>query len=270
MSGLKAQLLNLSSILNARQLGGYCNADGKRIKSNLLIRSGTLHYATAEDLDKLINVYGLSTIIDLRDCDEIKNHPDPQLPNVKYYSLSVMGEDSANKLAIVEIYRQYPNDLGRAYVEMVRKGALAYDMYTSFFDSIESLNAFRKFFDILLLVEQGTILWHCTGGKDRTGLATVMLLAILGIDDEIILKDFALINEINRKKINYIRAEASKYTADEAELKQIEALAGVFPPYMQKVFDRAKAESGSILSFIQEKLGLTNQEIICLREKFLE
>jgi hypothetical protein len=39
---------------------------------------------------------------------------------------------------------------------------------------------------------------------------------------------------------------------------------------MQKVFDRAKAESGSILSFIQEKLGLTNQEIICLREKFLE
>ncbi len=266
---MKAQLLNLSSILNARQLGGYCNADGKRIKSNLLIRSGTLHYATAEDLDKLINVYGLSTIIDLRDCDEIKNHPDPQLPNVKYYSLSVMGEDSANSLAIVEIYRQYQNNVGKAYVEMIRQDALVPDMYTNFFDSTKSMQAYRKFFDILLS-EQGTILWHCTGGKDRTGLATVMLLVILGIDEKTILKDFALINEINRKKINYIRTEASKYTADAAELKQIEALAGVYSPYMQKVFDRAKAESGSTISFIQEKLGLTDYDIHCLREKFLE
>lgn len=266
---MTVQFLDLKSISNARQLDAYRGADGKRIKSKLLIRSGALYNASIEDLNKLVNLYGLSTIIDLRNADETKHQPDPQLPNVKYYSLSVMGEDSANSLAIVEIYRQYQNNVGKAYVEMIRQGALVPDMYTNFFDSTESMQAYRKFFDILLS-EQGTILWHCTGGKDRTGLATVMLLAILGIDEKTILKDFALINEINRKKINYIRAEASKYTADEAELKQIEALAGVFPPYMQKVFDRAKAESGSILSFIQEKLGLTNQEIICLREKFLE
>ena len=266
---MTVQFLDLKSISNARQLEAYRGADGKRIKSKLLIRSGALYNASIEDLNKLVNLYGLSTIIDLRNADETEHQPDPQLPNVKYYSLSVMGEDSANSLAIVEIYRQYQNNVGKAYVEMIRKGALVPDMYTNFFDSADSMQAYRRFFDILSS-EQGSILWHCTGGKDRTGLATVMLLAILGIDEKTILKDFALINEINRKKINYIRAEASKYTADEAELKQIEALAGVFPPYMQKVFDRAKVESGSILSFIQEKLGLTNQEIICLREKFLE
>ncbi len=266
---MTVQFLDLKSISNARQLDAYRGADGKRIKSKLLIRSGALYNASIEDLNKLVNLYGLSTIIDLRNADETEHQPDPQLPNVKYYSLSVMGEDSANSLAIVEIYRQYQNNVGKAYVEMIRQGALVPDMYTNFFDSTESMQAYRKFFDILLS-EQGTILWHCTGGKDRTSLATVMLLVILGIDEKTILEDFALINEINRKKINYIRAEASKYAADEAELKQVEALAGVYSPYMQKVFDRAKAESGSTISFIQEKLGLTDYDIHCLREKFLE
>ena len=250
MSGLTVQFLDLKSISNARQLDAYRGADGKRIKSKLLIRSGALYNASIEDLNKLVNLYGLSTIIDLRNADETKHQPDPQLPNVKYYSLSVMGEDSANSLAIVEIYRQYQNNVGKAYVEMIRQGALVPDMYTNFFDSPESMQAYRKFFDILLS-EQGTILWHCTGGKDRTGLATVMLLATLGIDEKTILKDFALINEINRKKINYIRAEASKYTADEAELKQIEALAGVFPPYMQKVSYDVQFFAYLLLSLLQ-------------------
>lgn len=269
---LQKQLLGTESVSNARQLAGYPSADGKRVKDCALLRSGMLFNASAEDIEKLKEEYGLGVIIDLRSSKEAAEKPDPVIEGVQYYHLPLMEDDAgaANQNAILEIYRQYGDDPGRAYVEMVRAGALSDEMYTGFFDSEEALKAWRQFFDILLQQEEGAVLWHCTGGKDRAGLTSVIVLSILGVDEETIIADFTLTNEVLSEKIAYITGEAAKYTSDEGELEQIAALIGVSAHHMHMVFDRAKAECGSMSAFVQQKIGLTEDEVQLLRERYLE
>ena len=267
---MQTQTLGLESVANARQLGGYRAAEGKRVRDGCLLRSGTLAGASQNDIDRLTKEYGLTTVIDLRTQRERTEKPDPIISGVSYYALPVMGEESVNQQAIVEIYRKFPNDPGKAYVEMVRKGALTEDMYTAFFAARESIDACRGFFDILLAQREGAALWHCTGGKDRAGLAAVLILSVLGVDEQTILTDFALTNEVNQARIDFVVTAAKVYTEKEDELAAVAALAGVSVPHMQAVFDLAKEENGSMLAFIQKKIGLTDYEVNRLRELYLE
>lgn len=262
--------LGLTGVSNARQLGGYFGAEGRKVKNTVLLRSGSLYGASEEELERLTKEYGLTVIIDLRTEQEIKEKPDPIPEGVVYHAIPVMGEDSTRQLGIVEIYRAYPKDPGKAYIEMLRRGALSENMYTGFFDSEQSMKAYRRFFDVLLSHEQGAVLWHCTGGKDRTGLATVMVLSLLGVDRETILEDFARINQDQQKRISVIVEAAKPYAANAAELEQVAALVGVSVPYMEKVFERAEAECGSMIAFVKQKVGVTEEEVQILRRKYLE
>ena len=269
---MQKQTLALEKVSNARQLGGYTAVGGKTIRDRLLLRSGTLLDATQSDIDKLMKDYKLTAVIDLRTSEEAAEKPDPCMNGAAYYHISVMseGQDVQSQSAIVEIHRLYGDDPGRAYVEMIRAGALSEEMYTIFLDSDVALKAWRQFFDVLLSHENGAVLWHCTGGKDRAGLASVIVLSVLGVDEETILADFALTNEALSRNIANITAQASKYTSDAGELERVAALAGVYVPYMQRVFDRAEAECGSMQAFIQQKIGLTDAEVEKLREMYLE
>lgn len=269
---LLKQTIALGTVSNARQLGGYPAADGKRIRDGLLLRSGALFNASQSDIDRLEKVYKLSAVIDLRTAEEAAEKPDPTINGASHYHIPVVneGQDAPGQPAIVDIYRLYDDNPGRAYVEMVRAGALSEEMYTSLLDSKTALHAWRQFFDVLLSHKKGAILWHCTGGKDRAGLASVMVLSVLGVDKETILADFALTNEALRLNIANITVQASQYTSDPIELERAAALAGVYVPHMLKVFDRTESECGSILAFIQQRIGLTDEEVAKLRKMYLE
>ena len=268
---MEGRILQFEGISNAWQLGGYQAEDGKRVKPGVLFRSGMLERATGADLEKLTQTCGVSTVIDLRTARESAQHPDPVLPGVRYEPVAVMEEsrDAGNQLAIIEIYRTHKDDVGRAYVEMARAGALAEDMYTCFFTSESSMAAYRRFFEVLL-DSTGPVLWHCTGGKDRAGLATVMLLSLLGVPEQTALEDFSLANEVNRTEILYKVSQAKRYTEDPEELGTVADLAGVSPACMARVFDLARAENIPMCTFIRQKLGLSWEEVAQLRKKYLE
>lgn len=269
---LQTQMLGLSGVSNARQLGGYPAADGRHVKGGVLLRSGTLSDASPDDLKILKKEYKLHTVIDLRTTEEAAQKPDPEMEGIRYFSLPVLDEeqDTTSQAAIVDIYRLYGNDPGRAYVEMVRAGALSEEMYSSFFDSKAAMVSFRQMFDVLLTHEKGAILLHCTGGKDRAGLASALILSVLDVDEETILADFTLTNEVLREKIAYITALAGAHTDDPDELEQVAELAGVSEKHMRLIFDRANQECGSMLAFVQQKIGLTDAEVATLRDLYLE
>ena len=107
---MQKQTLSLESIADARHLGGYHAADGKRIREKALLRSGTLFAASPNDIDRLVKEYGLTTVIDLRTAKESEEKPDPVILGVSYHAIPVMGESSEHHNAIIEIYRKYPND----------------------------------------------------------------------------------------------------------------------------------------------------------------
>lgn len=246
--------LHLSDVSNARQLGGYAAANGRRIRQDVLLRSGALSSAAPEDLALLTERYHLSMLIDLRTEKEALLNPNPIIPEVEHVFLPVLDEtrDPVGQAAILDIYGHCEDDPGKIFVEMVRSGAMSRDMYLSFFDSPFSMAAFRRFFDLLLAHEDGALMWHCTGGE------------------ETILADFALTNTMLQPRLEALQTAAAKYTDDPLELEQVAALAGVSVPHMQLVFDRAHAECGSLLAFVQQKAGLIDEEVRLLCGKYLE
>jgi protein-tyrosine phosphatase len=129
---------------------------------------------------------------------------------------------------------------------------------------------YHDFFDQLLADPDGAVLFHCAHGKDRTGMAAVLLLSALGVDRETCISDFALTNDFMKPAIDTVVGQAKKITEDEAILNGVAGLVGVNASYMENVFDEAQAQYGSMLEFIKQGIGLTDDEIQQLRDIYLE
>lgn len=269
---MEGQSLGLTGIPNARQLGGYITTDGRKVRRDILLRTGALAKGTEADLKTLTDRYHVTTIVDLRTTAEINEAPDPPLEGAEHIVLHVIDEnvDSSASAAMLQVYVGVKDDPSRALLELYRMGALVGDMYTSFLDSNVAMTGYRRFFDLLLAHKEGAFLWHCTGGKDRTGISSVLLLSILGVDRETALADFTLTNDFNRSRIDYIMNESKKHTDDPAELQGVADLVGVSRANMERLFDLAEVECGSMAAFVQKRFVLTDEEVIRLKEKYLE
>lgn len=268
---MENQTLGLQAILNARQLGGYKTTDGRTVRRDVLLRTGALGLGTPEDLAKLTDIYHIKTVIDFRTTLEIKASPDPDLPGVAHHILHVIDEsvDSDASAAMLQVYANFKDDPGRALLELYRMRDPAQALYTEFLSSDVAMTGYRRFFDLLLAHEDGAILWHCTGGKDRTGISSILLLSILGVDRETAMADFALTNAFSRRRMDYMRKEAAKYTDNPTELDGVAHMVGVDPAKMEVLFDFAEAECGSMEAFVRKHFHLTDDEVSKLRNKYL-
>ena len=268
---MESQTLGLEKVDNARQLGGYYTQDGRKVKANMLLRSGKLINATEDDIAKLTDTYNLGTIVDLRTTSEIEQAPNPTIDGVEDIHVRILNEDTptdANSAAMTKIYGSDPVD---ALIGMATDGTLSDDMYITTINSESAKKGFAEFFQILLDNEEGkAVLWHCTGGKDRTGTAAVLLLSALGVDEDTILDDFALTNEFLKSKIDYMGAEAAKKTDDQEIIDGVRTLTGVSRDFMKKMIDYLTDEYGSVENFIIEELNVSKDDIVKLQDMYLE
>lgn len=264
---MESQTLGLEKVDNARQLGGYYTQDGRKVKANMLLRSGKLINATEDDIAKLTDTYHLGTIVDLRTTSEIEQAPNPTIDGVEDIHVPILDEDS-HSAAMTNIYGSDPVD---ALIGMATDGTLSDDMYITTINSESAKKGFAEFFQILLDNEEGkAVLWHCTGGKDRTGTAAVLLLSALGVDEDTILDDFALTNEFFKGKIDYMGAEAAKKTDDQEIIDGVRTLTGVSRDFMKKMIDYLTDEYGSVENFIIEELNVSKDDIVKLQDMYLE
>ena len=271
-----AQSIGLTGVSNARQLGGYVTEDGRTVKQNVLIRSGALASATEEDLAILSDVYNVKLVVDLRSASDFESRPDPAFNDAVIVNVPVWDE-SLNALSLTEfaaLMGEFSNEPGMADLELYRRGLMGADdeLYIKqTFQNDISLTGFRELIDLLLAQEEGTgILYHCSSGKDRTGSATAIILTLLGVDRDTIIEDFALTNEVLRESLDQKVAQSAQYTDDEDELYAVRTMNGVNPAFMEKMFDYAEQQSGSMLAFIQEQFHVTDDEVLALRDKYLE
>lgn len=268
---VESQALGMEKLGNARQLGGYLTTDGMRVKRDVLLRTAKLSGGSEADIQKLHDVYNVTEVIDLRTTDEIASAPDPDIEgamNERVRILDESGDDSA--AAMTGVYSQNSDNPAASLLEMYRAGILSDTMYTSMFDNEVALKGYREFVDKLLAHEDGAILWHCTGGKDRAGTAAVIALTLLGVDKETALDDFELTNQFNAKSIEYMKSKAAEITDNQDEIDGVAMLTGVSRQLMENLFDRAESENGSMLEFLKAKLNITDDEITTLRSKYLE
>src|SRR5215208_1553234 len=160
---------------NVRDLGGYSTKHNRQTRWRAFVRADNLARLSTAGKTALI-AYGVKTIIDLRSEYELDMDP-PAFPSLhgqdgfpQYISLSIL--DESDKVGI-EIINQTP-----ALTEMY---AVIIDRYPE--NIARVMKAFAK-------ATNGTILFHCHSGRDRTGIIAAMLLALAGVDDSTIAKDY--------------------------------------------------------------------------------
>lgn len=269
----EAQALLVTGIENARQLGGYETADGRHVKRDVLLRTAKLSDAPSEELAALKDIYHLGVVVDFRTLAEREGAPDLEIDGVDNIVLDVLDESSRTGAgaAIAGIYENGGAEPAEVMLNIIRSGCVSERMYADMAFDPAAEKGFRDFFRILL--ENGgkkAVLWHCSGGKDRTGAAAVLLLLALGVNKETALRDFELTNEFLREKIAYMESRAAELTDDPEEIAWVKDLTGVNRKYMEKLLDTLEEKYGSQERYLTEGLGLDRAELEQLREMYLE
>lgn len=262
---LQSQQIGLSSVHNARQLGGYIIGD-KQIKKDLLLRTARLSALSAEDSLLLTEKYKVQCIYDFRSAGEIQTAPDVIPGDSRHLPLSISFSDNGGQA-------DYKVESDAQMIQMLLENAehpkiqaMCEVMYDKIFFDESSQVVYRQFFADLLTLDpnDGAVLWHCTQGKDRAGCASAMLLAALGAERDLIVADFTL------SKHYYDPHTAKIPTATEAQQKAISTLISANPTIFEATLDKVEARYGSLANYLTECIGVTPEMMETLRERFLE
>ena len=268
------QTMHMSTIENARELGGYETLDGKHVRKGVLLRTAALSEASQEELDSLVRDYHLAAIIDLRAGYELAEAPEPVLEGVAQYNFRIMDEQlMAERAAGISDILTDPNvNPVKRMTAILEAGVISDQMYVEFLHGETGKAGFREFFRVLLENPEGSaVLWHCTNGKDRTGVAAMLLLGILKVDEETIMEDFLLTNVFFEAEINAMRTQLTQYVKDEVQLEAfLVAGKGVSASYMRNAMDYIKENYGDIPGYAKAELGLTDADIAKLQSLYTE
>lgn len=222
------RLVQLDGAFNLRDLGGYPTADGGFTACGKVFRSDDLHSLTPNDIREL-EKKGLRTIIDFRAEGERHAAPDAALQTVvNDIHLPI---DPANVTTLKNTLISVDAGLMiKIYHLLVR----------------EFQPTYRRFFEIVQNEAASPLLFHCSGGKDRTGLAAALFLSAAGVSREVIMNDYLVSRE---------RAEL-KY-AKEIKLKpELAPLLTVKPEYLEAAFDVIDEEFGGMDAYLTNQLGV--------------
>lgn len=252
---------------NSRELGGYTNKNGKTIRSGVLLRTAKLNSAKPEDFRLLSEKYHVSTVIDFRSEKEREENPEPMVTGADSVWIDIIGPGPASDAG-----KAVSNTGGpiKQIIAMSQSGIDPYHFYIDIMQKEQALKGYRKFFDILLSTPSDrAVLWHCTAGKDRTGLAAVFILAVLDFDEDIMMEDYELTNIYRKDHIERILQKAKEYSDSPELMTSVRSMIGVLPETMEFFLHYCDDNFGSVKNFVKEKIGLTENEIDCLQQKYL-
>lgn len=182
---------------NIRDLGGYAGAGGTVTGWARLLRGDDLWHLSESSRDALVD-RGLALVIDLRGLLEIANRPNPFAAHatVRYRSIALF--DRLEPIGTLSA----PLDMAARYCEALdRCGARLADVLAAIAEAPE-----------------GIVLFHCTAGKDRTGIVAALLLLVAGVAEDEIAADYVLTAELGQAMLARLRERALAGGADPAQV----------------------------------------------------
>ncbi|MDH8702431.1 protein tyrosine/serine phosphatase [Dysgonomonadaceae bacterium PH5-43] len=246
------RVIRTQGIINFRDMGGYVNKDGKKIKWGKIYRSGSLSTATKKDM-RILDRLRIETAIDLRSHRESYNFPNKShLPHI--YNLPLRGdrydtffeEVLAQQMKLIDIMT-YNESLLNSIVE-------------------NNSDYFKRMFEVLLEEKNYPLVFYCSLGKDRTAVASVLILAALDIEKNCILDDYLMSN----RQINYnsLFKNAEIYPWDVQE--SITAMIGTHKETIKNTMENLITSYGSIDNYFEKELNLTPKKREKLKAILLE
>lgn len=258
----------LQKVHNTRDLGGMPAADGKHIRAHRLMRSGDLHHATREDLDALMGDHELAAVFDLRTLPEAKQAPDPilEMPGIEYIHESALPLDEV----VVGSLSDLSSD--RRVIHEFRENAGEYmkGLYVACVMSENGKQTYTRLFKLFLDTEEGAVLWHCTQGKDRTGLGAYFIEYVLGVSDEDRTRDYLATNLYMEGWLRDVEERLRHSHHFEKLDLDIEAYTYATLAHLQAALAAIDDAYGSLDVYLQQELGVGDAEKEQLRHLYLE
>lgn len=235
--------------------------DGKSIQLKRLLRSGEVVNLPDDEKQQLVEEYGLKLIIDFRTKIETVESPDDVITGVEYLHIDIL-EDAEDRAPSMENFSKISDEKqAQAFMEAI------YGMTIS---DENSQKGYALFIKKALENKEGSILFHCFAGKDRTGIGAAILLTLLGVSREDIFEDYLKTNELRAQANKAICDAQRKAGKSEQTIAVMNEFLCVQKEYLECVYDIAERQSGSLESFIRETMGVTGHMIEELKANYLE
>ena len=179
--------IRFQQVFNFRDLGGYPAAGGRRVRWRRVFRADGLNRLQPHE-EAVFAELGIATVIDLRTNEEVEQGRFPShVPGVAYHHLPMF-----------DVLPDWPEEVGDPadylsdrYLEMLATGRASV---------VASLK-------LLAVEECHPLVFHCAAGKDRTGILAAMLLALLGVADQIIASDYAMSDQAMERLMAWAREQ---------------------------------------------------------------
>ena len=241
---------------NFRDLGGYVTEDGRRVVWGKLFRSNTLSGLTTADYRTLDGI-GVRVVCDLRTVEERRRQP-----TVWQGARPQFVESSKER-----------NDMGgfaRGESDPVKVRSAMIGFYRRAIDSYA--DEYRGLFQHLLAGEMPLIV-HCTGGKDRTGVGSALILTALGVPRPTIVTDYTMTHTLfvsQQAQLQGAKPDPNAALLDKLPPQVAEALAASDPPYIEAALDQAAVEYGSLDAYLEKRLGVGPAQRALLQDRYLQ
>lgn len=259
-----------STLVNFRDLGGVRTSEGELVRTGLIYRGASLYRLPESGVEELRRLR-VGLVIDLRTERECVEKPDMLIDGVEYVRCPILSDSR------VGITRETGSDPVEALrrlrhadnlEEMVPDMEALYRAMLSDEKSLEELSCALK--AVIRSVAAGVpVLFHCTVGKDRTGVLALVLYMLLGVSEQDIVRDYFLSNRNVRYDALKKAVAALLITWNTSLAKAMYRLLTAREEYIGSALEYIHS-SGSICAFARDALSLSQEQILVLRKSMLE
>lgn len=254
----------LEGAVNFRELGGYPVADGRRVKYGLLYRGGNLDALQSPADRAVLESWHLAEILDLRSEGECSKHPDPQVVGARYQRVCAMRMADGTEMDFSSSGIERLAAEKAAFEKAAGHPVHDYDWFSVLYRQMPFANpAYQELFS-LLEQRRGPLLFHCTCGKDRTGIAAMLILLALGASRETAIADYLLTNTYRRAII-----EASLAGKTPEERRLLLSVEGVDEAMGAGAIDEILVRYPSYEAYFAAEFGLDANRLAALRDAYL-
>ncbi|MFT6708572.1 MAG: protein-tyrosine phosphatase [Flavobacteriales bacterium] len=251
------RIIPMKGTVNFRDIGGLPAGDNRIVRWGKIFRSDKLSDLTKKDLAYMSDL-NIKSVCDFRNDIEIKKDPDRLPKGVKYYQFAIADKEGREHARIKELV------MSRRLKDLQAKEYFGFIM-TAFADTAGV--DFKPVVDLLVNEPEDNVplLYHCSGGKDRTGLMSFVILAALGVEKEVIKNEYLM--------SNFYRYKTNKKNSRRARLVRINRETSSYAfvvqqEYFDRVYKVIDEKYGGMDNYLKVKFDLDEEKRLLLRERY--
>ncbi|KAF8471337.1 protein-tyrosine phosphatase-like protein, partial [Russula ochroleuca] len=255
----KPPFVTIDGVCNVRDLGMVPVAGGEHVtRSGFMYRSGELAGVTQHGKGQLRDL-GVTTIFDLRSDAEIAKYdsPTPQIAGVTVFRAPVFTKEDYSPERMAQRFQLYASGKTEAFMQL----------YSEILDA--GGPAFRAILRHVRDSPNDAFIFHCTAGKDRTGIAAALLLLLAGASTDAISADYALTRVGRAPMRPLILSRLAREPLFASDPTAAHNMLSSREETMQAFIEMLGERYGGVEEYVRRACGLTDQDINIIRQNLL-